>query len=218
MASNWWAATPPPAPEPSITVFGQVPPGQALLRSGAVGGDDIWVSGQLGDARLALEVFRGTLALPGEAFETVRRAMELPQPRVALGLALRGIASSAIDLSDGLVGDLGHVLQRSGVGAVVQVDELPRSAVLAAQPAAVQQQCLLAGGDDYELLFTAAAQQRDAVLAAGERAAVAVTRIGHIEPGHALRLVDRTGASLAARFTGFDHFAPESDGPGRPRG
>jgi len=201
-----------------ITVFGQVPPGQALLRSGAVGGDDIWVSGQLGDARLALEVFRGTLALPGEAFETVRRAMELPQPRVALGLALRGIASSAIDLSDGLVGDLGHVLQRSGVGAVVQVDELPRSAVLAAQPAAVQQQCLLAGGDDYELLFTAAAQQRDAVLAAGERAAVAVTRIGHIEPGHALRLVDRTGASLAARFTGFDHFAPESDGPGRPRG
>ncbi len=201
-----------------ITVFGQVPPGQALLRSGAVGGDDIWVSGQLGDARLALEVFRGTLALPGEAFETVRRAMELPQPRVALGLALRGIASSAIDLSDGLVGDLGHVLQRSGVGAVVQVDELPRSAVLAAQPAAVQQQCLLAGGDDYELLFTAAAQQRDAVLAAGERAAVAVTRIGHIEPGHALRLVDRTGASLAARFTGFDHFAPESDGPSRPRG
>jgi len=190
-----------------ITVFGQVPPGQALLRSGAVVGDDIWVSGQLGDARLALEVFRGTLALPGEAFETVRRAMELPQPRVALGLALRGIASSAIDLSDGLVGDLGHVLQRSGVGAVVQVDELPRSAVLAAQPAAVQQQCLLAGGDDYELLFTAAPQHRDAVLAAGDFAAVAVTRIGHIEPGHALRLVDRAGESLAARFSGFDHFA-----------
>jgi thiamine-monophosphate kinase len=96
-----------------ITVFGQVPAGQALLRSGAAAGDDIWVSGQLGDARLALEVFRGTLCLPGEAFETVRRAMELPQPRVALGLALRGLASSAIDLSDGLVGDLGHVLQRS---------------------------------------------------------------------------------------------------------
>ena len=190
-----------------ITVFGQVPAGQALLRSGAAVGDDIWVSGQLGDARLALEVFRGTLSLPGEAFETVRRAMELPQPRVALGLALRGIASSAIDLSDGLVGDLGHVLQRSGVGAMVQVDELPRSATLAAQPADVQQQCLLAGGDDYELLFTAAPSQREAVLAAGQRAATSITRVGHIEPGQALRLVDRTGARLAAHFSGFDHFA-----------
>jgi thiamine-monophosphate kinase len=190
-----------------ITVFGQVPAGQALLRSGAAAGDDIWVSGQLGDARLALEVFRGTLSLPGEAFETVRRAMELPQPRVALGLALRGLASSAIDLSDGLVGDLGHVLRRSGVGAVVQVDELPRSDTLAAQPVDVQQQCLLAGGDDYELLFTAPLRHREAVRAAGARAGVAVTRIGHIEPGRALQWVDRTGAPLTARFSGFDHFA-----------
>ncbi len=190
-----------------ITVFGQVPSGQALLRSGAAAGDDIWVSGQLGDARLALEVFRGSRVLPGEAFETVRRAMELPQPRVALGLALRGLASSAIDLSDGLVGDLGHVLQRSRVGAVVQVDELPRSATLAAQPVDVQQQCLLAGGDDYELLFTAPPRHHEAVRAAGARAGVAVTRIGHIEPGRALQLLDRTGAPLTARFSGFDHFA-----------
>ena len=190
-----------------ITVFGQVPAGQALLRSGAAVGDDIWVSGQLGDARLALEVFRGTLSLPGEAFETVRRAMELPQPRVALGLALRGLASSAIDLSDGLVGDLGHVLQRSGVGAVVQVDELPRSATLAAQPVDVQQQCLLAGGDDYELLFTAPPRHHEAVRAAGVRAGVAVTRVGRIGPGRALQLLDRTGAPLTARFSGFDHFA-----------
>ena len=140
-----------------ITVFGQVPAGQALLRSGARAGDELWVSGLLGDARLALEVFRGAVSLPGEQFETVRRAMELPQPRVALGRALRGVASSAIDLSDGLVGDLGHVLERSGVGAVLQADALPRSAVLAAQPPAVQRQCVLAGGDDYELLFTAPA-------------------------------------------------------------
>ncbi len=190
-----------------ITVFGQVPAGQALLRSGAAAGDDLWVSGQLGDARLALEVFRGSLFLPGEAFETVRRAMELPQPRVALGLALRGLASSAIDLSDGLVGDLGHLLQRSGVGAVVQVDELPRSATLAAQPVDVQQQCLLAGGDDYELLFTAPPRHCEAVRAAGARAGVEVTRIGSIEPGRALQLLDRTGAPLAGRFSGFDHFA-----------
>ncbi len=190
-----------------LTVFGQVGAGQALLRSGAVVGDDLWVSGELGDARLALEVFRGSLVLPGEAFETVRRAMELPQPRVALGQALRGIASSAIDLSDGLVGDLGHVLQRSGVGGVVQVDELPRSATLAAQPEAVQHLCLLAGGDDYELLFTAAEQQRAAVQAAASRSGVRVTRIGRIEPGQALRLVDRHGVGLTQRFSGFDHFA-----------
>ena len=113
-----------------------MPAGQALLRSGARAGDDLWVSGTLGDARLALEVFRGSVALPGAGFEAVRRAMELPQPRVALGLALRGVASSAIDLSDGLVGDLGHVLQRSGVGAMLHADALPRSAVLAAQPPA----------------------------------------------------------------------------------
>ena len=190
-----------------ITVFGQVPAGRALLRSGARVGDEIWVSGTLGDARVALEVFRGTAALPGADFETVRRAMELPQPRVALGRALRGVASSAIDLSDGLVGDLGHVLARSGVGAVLDADALPRSAVLAAQPQALQRLCTLAGGDDYELLFTAAPSQRDAVLAAGRACGVAVTRCGRIEPGSALRLVDATGAVLAPAWTGFDHFA-----------
>lgn len=191
-----------------ITVMGQVPAGQALLRSGAQAGDDLWVSGTLGDARLALEVFRGAVALPGDQFDTVRRAMELPQPRVALGLALRGVASSAIDLSDGLVGDLGHILQRSGVAAVVDVDSLPRSAVLAALPPALQHLCLLAGGDDYELLFTAAPTQRSAVLAAGQRAAVQVTHCGRIEAGSGLRTVDGAGRTLTTSFSGFDHFAP----------
>ena len=190
-----------------ITVIGQVPPGQALLRSGARAGDELWVSGTLGDARLALEVFRGRVALAGEALETVRRAMELPQPRVALGIALRGVASSAIDLSDGLVGDLGHVLQRSGVGARVDVDALPRSEVLAAQVASVQHECLLAGGDDYELLFTAAPSQYAAVLAAGRRAGVAVTRIGTVEAAGGLRIVDGQGRALPSAFQGFDHFA-----------
>jgi len=190
-----------------ITVFGQVPAGQALLRSGARPGDELWVSGTLGEARLALEVFRGALALPGGDFETVRRAMELPQPRVALGRALRGVASSAIDLSDGLVGDLGHVLERSGVGAVLQADALPRSAVLAAQPPAVQRQCVLAGGDDYELLFTAPPAQREAVLAAGRRAGVALTCCGAIVAGRALRIVDAAGRDLPPSWPGFDHFA-----------
>jgi len=190
-----------------ITVFGQVPPGQALLRSGARAGDELWVSGTLGDARLALEVFRGTLALPGEAFEQVRVAMELPQPRVALGLALRGLASSAVDLSDGLLGDLGHVLQRSGVGATLDLAALPRSAVLAAQPEAVQRLCLLSGGDDYELLFSAPAAQHGAVRAAGARAGVAVSCVGRIDAQAGLRLREADGRVLPARARAFDHFA-----------
>ena len=190
-----------------ITVFGQVPPGQALLRSGAQPGDDLWVSGTLGDARLALEVFRGKLALAGEDFEAVRRAMEQPQPRVALGIALRGVASSAIDLSDGLAGDLGHVLARSGVAGVVEWGALPRSAILAAQPGALQQECLLAGGDDYELLFTAPPTQRDAVRAAGAAAGVAVTRCGRIEAGSGLTVIDRQGRALPTAWRSFDHFA-----------
>ncbi len=190
-----------------ITVFGQVPAGQALLRSGARPGDDLWVSGTLGDARLALEVFRGRVALPGADFESVRRAMELPQPRVALGRALRGLASSAIDLSDGLVGDLGHVLARSGVAAQVDLHRLPRSVVLAAQPAALQQECLLAGGDDYELLFTAPPAAHDAVLAAGRGCGVAVTRCGRIAAGSGLTVLDADGRALPAAWQGFDHFA-----------
>jgi len=189
-----------------ITVFGEVPPGQALLRSGAKVGDELWVSGQIGDARLALEVFRGRLCLPGEQFEAVRRAMELPMPRVALGVSLRGIAHSAIDLSDGLLGDLGHVLKRSGVGAVVDVDALPRSATLAALPTALQHECVLAGGDDYELLFSAAPESAQTVRDAGRAAGVAVTRIGRIEAGHALRVVDSTGRAVEARLQAFDHF------------
>jgi thiamine-monophosphate kinase len=189
-----------------ITVLGQVPTGQALLRSGAQPGDELWVSGRLGDARLALEVFRGNAVLPGAQFDEVRRAMELPTPRVALGLALRGVASSAIDLSDGLVGDLGHVLRRSGVAACVEVGALPRSAVLAAQPPQLQLECLLAGGDDYELLFTAPAARRDDVLAAARGAGVEVTRCGVIAPGSGLRVLAQDGSELPARFSGFDHF------------
>lgn len=189
-----------------IGVFGEVPAGRALLRSGARAGDDLYVSGLLGDARLALEAFRGTLDLAGDAFAAARLAMEQPQPRVALGVALRGVATSAIDVSDGLLGDLAHLLRRSGVGARLEVDALPRSATLAAQPRAVQLECLLAGGDDYELLFTAppalAARVRDAASAAG----VAVTRIGRIEAGTSLRLVDAAGEALANTWGSFDHF------------
>jgi thiamine-monophosphate kinase len=189
-----------------ITVLGQVPTGQALLRSGARPGDELWVSGTLGDARLALEVFRGQVQLDAAGFEQARRAMELPQPRVALGLALRGLASSAIDLSDGLVGDLGHVLQRSGVAATVQLAQLPRSALLAAQTQALQHECLLAGGDDYELLFSAPAARHADVLAAGRAAGVPVTCCGFITAGAGLKVVDAEGRSLARLPRAFDHF------------
>lgn len=189
-----------------ISVFGEVPDGQALLRSGARAGDDLYVSGTLGDARLALEAFRGTLDLAGDALTTARAAMELPQPRVALGVALRGVATSAIDVSDGLLGDLAHLLRRSGVGARLEVDALPRSVTLAAQTLAVQRECTLAGGDDYELLFTAPASRADAVHAAAVAGGVAATRIGRIEADAGLRLFDAEGRVLPDTWGSFDHF------------
>ncbi len=193
-----------------ITVFGEVPTGQALLRSGARVDDELWVSGTLGDARAALECFRGSLVVGGEvagdAFEQLRLAMEMPEPRVALGMQLRGIASSAIDLSDGLLGDLGHILRRSGVGARLQLDAVPRSAWLATLPAPVQRECLLQGGDDYELLFTAAPSRHDAVLEAARTAGVPVTRVGRIEAGADLVVEDGSGRALQVGRGGFDHF------------
>jgi len=189
-----------------ITVFGEIPAGQALLRSGARAGDDVYVSGTVGDARLALEVFRSTLGLEGDAFESVRRAMELPQPRVALGVALRGVATSAIDVSDGLLGDLSHILRRSKAGATLNVDAMPRSKVVAAQPMAMQRTCTLAGGDDYELVFTAPPERADAVHQAAARSRVHVTRIGRIDATPGLRLVDTSGAAVDNTFGSFDHF------------
>jgi thiamine-monophosphate kinase len=197
-----------------ITVLGAVPGGQALLRSGARPGDELWVShppdGGLGDARLALEVFRGSVALTGDSLEAVRLRMECPTPRVALGVALRGVATSAIDLSDGLVGDLGHVLARSAVGATVNADALPRSAVLAAMPRAMQHECTLAGGDDYELLFSAPPGAEGQVIAAAKRAELAVARIGRIDAAPGLRIVDGLGAPLLQRIVAFDHFRTAS--------
>lgn len=198
-----------------VTVFGEVPQGQALLRSGAKAGDDIYVSGTLGDARLALEVFRGTLSLPAELFEAARARLEQPTPRVALGLALRGVASAAIDVSDGLLGDLGHVLQASGVGAHIDTAaaiHLMASSAHAAWASTridLEQQlnCVLAGGDDYELAFTAPAAARAAVQAAAQQAQTPITRIGQIEAAPGLRLLDARGQPLERRYASFDHFA-----------
>jgi thiamine-monophosphate kinase len=193
-----------------ITVFGEVPAGQALLRSGARPGDELWVSGSTGDARLALEVFRGSLSVPAAVFEAARERMERPTPRVALGQALRGIASAAIDISDGLVGDLGHVLRRSGVGARIMASAA--LGLLAADAGAVPDaerrlELVLAGGDDYELLFTAPPTAHAQVEAAAHAAGTRVTRIGAIEPQPGLRLVDDGGRVLDRHYASFDHFA-----------
>ncbi len=191
-----------------ITVFGEVPAGAALLRSGARAGDDIWVSGTVGDARLALEMFRGTVSLRAEAFESARERMEQPTPRVALGQALRGIATSAVDVSDGLIGDLGHILASSGVGATLDADAA--TALISIDTGnlgrEVLRTCALSGGDDYELVFTAPASERKAVMQAGLDSATRVTRIGRIEADAGLRIVDKAGAPVSQRFGSFDHF------------
>jgi len=198
-----------------ITVFGEVPTGAALLRSGARPGDAVWVSGTLGDARLALEMFRGTVTLPADLFVLARARMEQPSPRVALGLALRGIATAAADVSDGLLGDLAHILRASGVGATVDADAATRCVGMLAHPAgasaglppALLRTCALSGGDDYELVFTAPASAHAAVLQAGRDAQTPVTCIGRIEADAGLRIVDANGAQLDQRFSSFDHFS-----------
>ncbi len=198
-----------------VTIFGEVPAGQALLRGGARAGDDIWVSGRPGEARLALDALRGQMDLPAATLARLRARLERPTPRVALGLALRGLASSAIDVSDGLLGDLGHILKASRVGAEIDVhittDLLASGALQESAKgifdAETMMPCALAGGDDYELVFTAPAARRAAVQAASSASGTQVTRIGRITPAPGLRLLDRTGQPLPGRFASFDHFA-----------
>ncbi|TAN09674.1 MAG: thiamine-phosphate kinase [Burkholderiaceae bacterium] len=199
-----------------ITVFGQVHPGQALRRDGARPGDEIWVSGTLGDARLALGVLRAEWSLPPGAFAAARARLERPAPRLALGLALRGIATSCLDVSDGLIGDLGHILDASGVGATLREVLLPQPAALAELPAteaslwgtAARRALLLAGGDDYELAFTAPPERHAAVLTAGAHTGVAVACIGRITAGSGLRVLDAAGDPVDIHaLHSFDHFA-----------
>ena len=191
-----------------ITVFGEVPAGQALLRSGARAGDDLYVSGTVGDARLALEALLGHTALPPEVLAATRLRLEQPTPRVALGLALRNVASSAMDVSDGLLGDLSHILKASGVGARIDTSitaTLMAHAGAAASPEQLHQ-CTLTGGDDYELAFTAPPSQRATVAAAAQASRTPVTRIGTVEAAPGLLLVDALGQPVEHRYASFDHF------------
>lgn len=191
----------------SITALGEVPRGSALLRSGALPGDQIWVSGTLGDGALGLACRRGEVDLGSDAAVAVER-LERPEPRVALGERLRGVATSAIDVSDGLAGDLGHILERSGVAAVVRWDLVPRSVVLRRMDLPRQWQSVFAGGDDYELLFTAPPAAAAGVMAAAGQAGVPVTHIGEIRSGRGLTVVDARGDAVDMAARAFDHFRP----------
>ncbi len=193
-----------------VTVFGELPQGTAIRRDGAGEGDDIWVSGCLGSAALGLAHLKGELALSAQEVLDAVRSLEQPAPRVALGSALRGIATAMLDVSDGLVGDLAHIALASGLDAVLNRDAVPMVRMVARQVEAVRWGCALAGGDDYELCFTAPPDRHADVLDAGHAAQVQVTRIGRMEAARsatgAVLVVDSDGKPCAPTVLAYDHF------------
>ena len=190
----------------SVTVFGAVAPGHALRRDAARAGDQIWVSGTLGAADVAYRLLDGQWPADAARLAEARRALEWPQPRVALGQALGGVAHAAIDVSDGLLQDLGHVLAASGVGACLHYAAMPVASAVRGLPPAAMAQAVLGGGDAYELCFTAAPDDRGRVLDAAARAGVPVTAIGLIDPRPGIVVMGADGQPMAGLPRGFDHF------------
>jgi thiamine-monophosphate kinase len=191
----------------SVTILGEVPARRALRRDAARPGDDIWVSGSLGEAALAVAQRKGRIELGASQLARCMRRLQRPQPRIALGLALRGIAHAAIDLSDGLLADLGHICERSGLGADVEIDCVPRApAVMRVRDRGLVQEVLLAGGDDYELCFTSPVQRRARVDSVRRRIGLPLTRIGTMRVGRGVRLFGADGVELRVGKRGFDHF------------
>lgn len=190
-----------------VTIIGEVRSGKALRRDGSKPGDDVWVSGHLGDAALAVAHRNRRLSLGAAELSRCARALEQPQPRIALGTALLGIAHSAIDISDGLLADLGHICERSHLGADLWIDAIPRSRTLARlATTSVGRQALLAGGDDYELCFTAAPKARNKIDRLSDRLGLRLTRIGCMRLGRAVRLLAPDARELPVGRSGFDHF------------
>jgi thiamine-monophosphate kinase len=186
----------------SLTAVGELPKGEALLRGGARSGDDIWVSGTVGDAALGLAVVQGALEVAEPLRARLIERYRLPRPRVALGQALRGLAHAAIDISDGLLADLGHIGETSNLGAEIRADLLPLSA--ADLPGV--RDAALSGGDDYELLFTAPPSQRDAIEGLGKKLGLPLTRIGQMQVASGIRVHDATGAEVHPQRSGWQHF------------
>ena len=199
-----------------ITAFGSIPLGKAIKRSGAIVGDEIWVSGSVGDARLALAALRHEINLPLEDLKQIEHRMHEPTPRVELGIHLREIASSALDVSDGLLGDLQHILKESQVDAEVSLDQIPKSAILQKQDMAIQNQFAACGGDDYEICFTAPIAQRNAIDQISKSLNLPLTKIGKITAKNSIHanlcLINTKGdflsdAQAAELLKSFDHFA-----------
>jgi len=199
-----------------ITAFGSIPKNKAIRRSGAFEGDDIWISGALGDARLSLAALRHEIELEKRDLEVIEVRMHQPTPRIHLGIALRGIANSALDISDGLLGDLRHILKQSGKDAEIFLNQIPKSVTLRKQPPAIQNQYAANGGDDYELCFTAPISKRDAIAKIGIDLNLPLTQIGGIksmqDSAPHMYILDKNGKELVAQeadllLKSFDHFA-----------
>ncbi|OWS70188.1 thiamine-phosphate kinase [Polynucleobacter campilacus] len=199
----------------SITAFGSIPSGKAIRRSGAKVGDDIWASGIVGDARLALAALRHEMNLPESDLKQIEHRMHNPTPRVELGMKIREVASAALDISDGLLGDLQHILNQSQVSAEVFLDRLPKSETLQKQSEDIQNQFAASGGDDYEICFTAPIDKRDAIDQISTALNLPLTRIGSVTKTagvlEKLSLLNKNGVLLdetksAALLKSFDHF------------
>jgi thiamine-monophosphate kinase len=200
----------------SITAFGSIPSGKAIRRSGAKVGHDIWASGTIGDARLALAALRHEITLPESDLKQIEHRMHNPTPRVELGMTIRELASAALDISDGLLGDLHHILKQSQVSAKVFLDQIPKSETLQKQSEDIQNQFAASGGDDYEICFTAPTEKRDVIDEISIALNLPLTRIGSITEkvgaAEKLSLFNKNGGLLdetksAALLKSFDHFA-----------
>ena len=200
----------------SITAFGSIPSGKAIRRSGAKVGHDIWASGTIGDARLALAALRHEITLPESDLKQIEHRMHNPTPRVELGMTIRELASAALDVSDGLLGDLHHILKQSQVSAKVFLDQIPKSETLQKQSEDIQNQFAASGGDDYEICFTAPTEKRDVIDEISTALNLPLTRIGSITEkvgaAEKLSLFNKNGGLLdetksAALLKSFDHFA-----------
>ena len=200
----------------SITAFGSIPSGKAIRRSGAKVGHDIWASGTIGDARLALAALRHEITLPESDLKQIEHRMHNPTPRVELGMTIRELASAALDISDGLLGDLHHILKQSQVSAKVFLDQIPKSETLQKQSEDIQNQFAASGGDDYEICFTAPTEKRDVIDEISIALNLPLTRIGSITEkvgaAEKLSLFNKNGDLLdetksAALLKSFDHFA-----------
>lgn len=193
-----------------VTIMGEVAKGKALRRSGARPEDDIWVSGHLGDAALGLAHQQQRITLEAVELDGCLSALHSPTPRVALGQRLIGLAHSAIDISDGLLADLGHILQNSNVAAAIHMDEINCSASIKKRlPQPLAMQCLMAGGDDYELCFTAPRAARAKIETLSREEGIQLTRIGRIDEGAGLVVLDASGGAVKLQAKGYDHFHVE---------